>query len=113
MSQGREEGPLTVLAAPAIGLGILKLYLHFQSRWRFGLYDYLFATGAIIGGLFLILYAKRSSFIALTSAVFVAVEAYKGITDFRDHFDLLIAGISILYLAFPIFLYIRRRRSKR
>ncbi len=113
MSQGREKGPLTVVAAPAIGLGILKLYLHIQSKWRFGVYDYLFATGAIIGGLFLIFYAKRSSLIALTSAVFVAIEAYKCIADYRDHFDLLIAGISIIYLAFPILLYVRRSRFKR
>ncbi len=40
-----------VIALVSIGLGFLKIYLHYFSIFRFGLLDYLVAIGAIVGGL--------------------------------------------------------------
>ncbi len=113
MSQESIRGPLAVIAAPAIGLGILKLYLHIHSKWRFGIFDYFFAGGALLGALFLLLYKRHSKVILFTSIVFVGIEAIKGVTDYRDHFDLMIAGVSIIYLSFPIVLYAFRIRHRR
>ncbi len=95
------------LALLPIGLGILKVYLHYYSRFRYGFLDYLVAAGAILGGAFL-LSRKPSSIILLISGSFIAVEAFKAIIDRHDIFDVSLAIISIVYLSIPFLRFIRQ-----
>jgi hypothetical protein len=104
------KGPLAVIAAPPIGLGIMKVYLHFFSAWRLGFLDYLISLGLILGGLFLF-YPPRSRIVLLASAILIAVELFKLASDYRDLFDVFLAMVAILYLSIPTLRYIHARRN--
>lgn len=96
---------LVCLSVLPIGLGILKLYLHYNSPFRSGLLDYLVAAGAILGGIFLFS-RKPSKVILLISGSSIVVEVFKAIVDRRDLFDVSLATIAIIYLSVPLLRYI-------
>jgi hypothetical protein len=73
----------------SIGLGLLKIYTHYNSVWRSGALDYIIAIGAVVGGLFL--FAPKGSKVILSiSFVFIIFEAFKLIIDYRDFHDVLL-----------------------
>ncbi len=102
MSQTRTSARRKLLAVLAIGAGALKFYLHYNSVFRYGLFDYVVAAGAVAGGSFL-LYRKRSKIIVLVSLFFIIAEALKAVVDHRDIYDVLFAVITICYLTVPFF----------
>lgn len=99
---------LVLLSLVPIVLGILKIYLHYRSRFRLEPLDYAIAVGAILAGLFL--FAQRPSrAVLLVSGVFIAVEAFKAIVDWHDPFDVALTIIAIVYLVVPFVRYVRGR----
>lgn len=79
---------LPITAIVSIGLGLLKIFTHYNSIWRSGPIDYIVAIGAIIGGL-LVLVPKESKAILTICYAFLVFEAYKAIIDFLDFRDVL------------------------
>jgi hypothetical protein len=104
------KGPLAIAVAPAIGLGIMKIYLHFFSTWRLGFLDYLVSLGLILGGLFLF-YPPRSRIVLLASAILIAVELFKLASDYKDLFDVFLVIVAILYLSIPTLRYVHARSN--
>jgi len=91
-----------------VALGILKIYLHIHSVWRFGVLDYVISIGLILGGLFL--FSKpRSKPILLASIFLIVVELLKAVSDYFDHFDVFITLVAVLYLSIPILRFILKQ----
>ncbi len=107
MVSSRRRGPIAVLAAPGVGLGILKLYLHLTSVWKFGFLDYLVAAGLVFGGFFLFLAVDK--LVLGISGFLLTFEFYKLFLDYRDHFDVFIVSISFLYLIVPFLRFFHSR----
>ncbi len=99
-----------VVATPAVALGLLKAYLHFDSIWRYGVLDYAMALGVILGGL--LVFARSKSKIALAVSIpLIAVEVFKAASDYKDGFDLLLTLLALLYLSSFLLRFILSRRS--
>jgi hypothetical protein len=98
------------IALVSIGLGFLKIYLHYFSIFRFGLLDYLVAIGAIVGGL-MVFVKKRMFVISIVCIGFLAFEVFKVIVDFRDVFDVLFCTIAIICLTVPLIRYSKKSES--
>jgi len=83
---------LYTIALAAIVGGALKLLTHYFSRWRLQAnpLDYALGVCGIVGGLILIYSPRVRSFV---SPVVIAVGAVKGVTDFRDPWDLILSTI--------------------
>ncbi len=96
------------LSVLPIGLGIIKLYSHYNSRFRSDPFDYLVAAGLILGGVFLF-FRKPSKVILLISSSFIIVEVFKAIVDHGDLFDVMLAIVAIIYLSIPLLRYILER----
>ena len=92
---------LGIAASFSVILGLLKIYSHYNSIWRFGYLDYVVAIGAIIGGFFLFA-PKRSKVVLTTNFAFIIFEAYKLLIDYHDFHDVLLCGIAIVCLSIPI-----------
>lgn len=92
---------LLCLSALPIGLGILKVYLHYNSHFRSELLDYLVAAGLILGGVFLFS-QKSSKVILLISGSLIVVELFKAVVDYRDLYDLALTITAIIYLSIPL-----------
>lgn len=117
MDRTRKSGarfPLQLvgLSAVAIGLGIMKIYLHYDSRFRSGLLDYLVGVGAILGGIFLFS-RKPSKVVLLISGSFIAVEVFKAIVDRHDLFDVSLASVAVIYLIIPLLRFILQHGRSR
>ncbi len=105
MTQRGNKSLQSIIAAPAVALGILKLYLHIYSVWRFGVLDYLVSIGLISGGLFL--FSKpRAKPVLLASTFLIGVELLKAVTDYYDYFDVFLTLVAVLYLSIPFLRYI-------
>ncbi len=100
MNQVRKTLFLALIAAFPISLGIIKIYLHLLSHFRLGFLDYLIGLGLILGGLFLFLPPRLT--ILLISGGLIAFELLKVIMDYRDHFDVFISLVAIVYLSIPL-----------
>ncbi len=101
---------LLLLAAPPIILGIIKLILHLNSVWRLGFLDYIVSLGLIAGGLF-VFSRPRSKIALFASSILFSFELYKAAIDYRDHFDVFIAIVAMIYLTIPILSYIRAKST--
>src|SRR5450759_776968 len=88
---------LAITAIVSIGLGLLKIFTHYNSIWRSELIDYIVAIGAIVGGL-LVFMSKGSKLILTICYAFLVFEAYKAIIDFLDFRDVLLCVIAIICL---------------
>ncbi len=100
----RRRISLAVLSAFPIGLGLLKLYSHLNSVWRFSPLDYLVSAGLVLGGLFLFSKSRSRATLAISS-IFLVVEFLKAIIDYSDTFDLFITVMAIVYLCLPFLRY--------
>ena len=90
--------------------GLMKLWKHFFSKWRFVPLDYLVGAGAVFVGLLsMIILVKpfKSRAAAVASLVFVIVSIDKIITDFRDPFDILLSLIAMGLGSFVIWASVR------
>ncbi len=95
-----------------VALGVLKVYLHIVSPWKFGFLDFLVSAGLILGGLFLFVQAS-SRVVLFVSSLFVSFELYKAVVDYRDHFDFFLAMTATVYLSIPfIQIFYRNFRLK-
>jgi hypothetical protein len=92
---------LWIIALFSIGLGLLKIYTHYNSVWRSGPLDYLVAIGAVVGGLFLFA-PKGSKGVLAINCVFLVFEVYKAIIDYQDFHDVLLCSVAIVCLLIPI-----------
>ncbi len=95
---------LALIALISIGMGLLKIYSHYVSIFRYGPLDYIVAIGAIVGGI-AVLSSKRSNAISLVCIAFLAFEVLKAIVDFRDFNDVLLSTIGIICLLIPVIRY--------
>ncbi len=85
----------------SIADGLLKLWKHFFSIWRFGLLDYLVGFGAVSAGLLsmtMLLAPFKSRFLTIGSFCFLIVSIVKTVTDFRDLGDVLL-GLTAMGLS--------------
>ncbi len=103
---------LALISALPIGLGIIKIYAHVISKWRFGYLDYFLAAGLILGGIFILVYNHISKPVVLVSAILIVFELYKGILDYRDIFDVSLVTIATIYLSVSILMYFRKKSKK-
>jgi hypothetical protein len=103
---------VVVASSFPVALGILKIYLHIISPWRFGFLDYLVSIGLILGGLFLLV-QPRLSVVLLVSSLLLSFELYKAIVDYSDHFDLFLSMTATVYLSLPFLqIYFKNFRLK-
>ena len=101
---------LLLLAAPPIILGMLKLILHLNSVYRLGFLDYIVSLGLIAGGLFV--FSRPRSMVALfASSILFSFELYKAAIDYRDHFDVFIAIVAMIYLTIPVLSYVKSKST--
>ncbi len=100
MNQVRKTLVQALIAAFPISLGIVKIYLHLLSHFRLGFLDYIIGLGLVLGGLFLFFPPRLT--ILLISSVMIAFELLKVIMDYRDHFDVFISVVAIVYLSIPL-----------
>lgn len=82
----------------SIADGLLKLWKHFFSIWRFGPLDYLVGSAAVFVGLLsIIMLVKpfKSSLVAIASFVFVTISIMKIVTDIQDPADVFLSLTAI------------------
>ncbi len=111
MSSNRTTASRKWLSSVPIGLGVLKVYLHYTSPFRYGAFDYFVAAGAVLGGVFL-LFQKPLKAILPISFFFIIVEALKAVVDHHDPYDVIFTIIAISFLSIPFWRLLASTRAR-